>query len=382
MILVFWLCLFWLCLFLICSCYFGYPLVLIILGQFFTKSVKKAEITPSVSLLIPAYNEEKVIAQKIENCLSSDYPKEKLEIVVASESTDKTNEIVKKYKDKGIKLFAYPKREGKSFLIYKTVPQCRGEILVFTDANAIFKNDVLKKLVRNFAEPKIGCVCGELKYVNPKETAIGESEGFYWKYEIFLKKQESKIQSVLGANGSIYALRKNLYSPLSKYRGDDFELPIRVKQQGYGVVFENVVFSFEEGSQRASQEFQRKIRIVSQFLKSALILLKKSFFPFQPILIFQLLFHKILRWLAPLFLILIFLSNIFLLEEPFYQLTMSYQIIFYGTAIFGWQYEKKGKKLNRVINLIYYFSMVNLAALIGLFKGIAGKQRPYWQKVR
>lgn len=352
------------------------------MGQIFGKEVKKAKITPFVSLLIPAYNEEKVIAQKIENSLALDYPKEKLEIVVASESTDKTNEIVKKYQEKGVKLFAYVKREGQSSLICKTVSKCKGEIIVLSDANAVFKKDALRKLVRNFADPKIGCVCGQLQYTNRKQSSIGESEGFYWRYEIFLKKMESKIHSLLGVNGSIHALRREVYSPLSKYRSHDFEIGVRVRQQGYGVIFEPEAISFEEISQSFYLEFKRRVRNVSLHLRTALILLKKSIELSQPLLIFQLIFHKILRWLVPLFLILIFLSNLFLLKKPFYQLTILCQFVFYGTALFGCYQERKGKRLPIIVNLIYYFSMVNLAALIGLIRGILGKQKPYWEKVR
>lgn len=178
---------FWFSIFLALYCYLGYPLILIILGLIFGKEpafakamagkLKKAEITPSVSLLIPVYNEEKIIKKKIENSLDLDYQKDKLEIVVASESDDRTNEIVKEYENRGVKLIEFAGREGKQYTIYRTLPKCQGEIIVLTDANGMFKKDALLKLVRNFADPRIGCVSGELKYINPQETSIGESEG-------------------------------------------------------------------------------------------------------------------------------------------------------------------------------------------------------------
>jgi cellulose synthase/poly-beta-1,6-N-acetylglucosamine synthase-like glycosyltransferase len=374
--------LFWSSLFLILSSYLGYPLILVILSAIFGKEPKKADITPSVSLLIPAYNEEKVIAQKLENSLALDYPRDRLEIIVASESNDKTNEIVKGYQEKGVQLFIYQEREGQSALIYKTVPKCRGEIIVFTDANAILTKDALKQLVRNFAEPEVGCVSGQLKYPATKKMALGQTEGLYWRYEIFLKEQESKLLSLLGASGSLYALRKELYSPLSKKRSNDFELPIRVRQQGYGVLLEKEALSFEDPSPSIFQEFKRKSRMIGQFSISASLLLKKSFSPFQPLLIFQLIFHKILRWLGPLFLILIFTSNLFLLAKPFYRWTMLLQIGFYCLALFGWQQEMRGKKVNPFFSLLYYFFMVNLACLVGLLKALLGLQKSYWEKVR
>jgi len=374
---------FWPSIFIILYCYLGYPLILSILGIFLKKEIKKAENTPFISLLIPVYNEEKIIQKKIENSLNLDYPKNKLEIIVASESDDKTNEIVKKYRNKGVKLFVYLGREGKDYTVYRTIPKCQGEIIVLTDANGIFEKDALKKLVRNFNDPLIGCVSGELKYINPQKKSIGEGEGLYWKYEIFIKKLENKNQSVLGANGSIYALRKKLYSPLSEYRGGDFDLPIKVAQQGYGVVWEPEAISREEVSSTAKKEFERKIRIIAWTWRSALTLLKDSFKKNQPLLVFQLISHKILRWLVGFFLVFIFLSNIFLLQNnSFYLILFISQIIFYSLAIFGCLLDISGRKLNKLINLAYYFCMVNVAALIGVIEGMLGKQKPTWKKVR
>lgn len=373
---------FWFSIFLILYCYLGYPFILVILGIIFGEEIEKREITPPVSLLIPVYNEEKVIQKKIENSLDLDYPKDKLEIIIASESNDKTNEIVKEYENRGIKLFTFADRKGKQYTIYRAIPKCRGEIIVLTDANGIFKKDALLKLIRNFADPRVGCVSGELKYINPQKAPIGESEGIYWKYETFFKKLESKIRSVLGANGSIYALRKKLYSPLSKYRGDDFELPIRVAQQGYGVVWEPEAISEEEVYPETIKEFKRKLVIIGWHFRGAFILFKDSLKKNQPLLVFQLISHKILRWLIGFFLIFIFLSNIFLLPNPFYLILFIGQIGFYSLAIFGYLQDKKGGKLNKLVNLAYYFCMVNLAALVGVIKGILGKQKPTWEKVR
>jgi cellulose synthase/poly-beta-1,6-N-acetylglucosamine synthase-like glycosyltransferase len=373
---------FWFFLFLILYCYLGYPLILIIFRFIFGKKTKKEEIIPSVSLLIPVYNEEKVIQKKIENSLRLDYPKDKLEIVVASESDDKTNEIVKKYESRGVKLFVFSGREGKQYTIYRTLPKCQGEIVVLTDANGMFKNDALKKLARNFADSRIGCVSGELKYVNPQKTSIGENESLYWKYEVFIKKLESKIQSVLGANGSIYALRKELYSPVSKYRGDDFELSVRIAQQGYGVILDEEAISIEETHSDGGKEFKRRISTIAWDFQGAFLLLKDSLKKIQPILVFQLISHKILRWLIGFFLIFIFLSNIFLISKPFYLILFICQVGFYSLAIFGYLIDKRGKKLNKVVNLAYYFCLINLAALVGVIKGILGKQKPIWEKVR
>jgi cellulose synthase/poly-beta-1,6-N-acetylglucosamine synthase-like glycosyltransferase len=373
---------FWFFVLLILYCYFGYPLILFILGLFFGKKPKKEEIFPTVSLIIPVYNEEKVIQKKIENSLELDYPKNKLEIIVASESNDKTNEIVKNYEKNGVKLFAYPGRAGKQYTIYRTIPHCKGEIIVLTDANGIFEKNALRKLVRNFADKRIGCVSGLLKYVNILNDSFGENEGIYWKYETFVKKLESNLFSLLGANGSIYAFRRELYKPISPYRGDDFDLPIRIALQGYGVILEPEAISEEEVYLTSTANFKRKVVITGWHFVGALILLKESIIKFKPLLFFELISHKILRWLVGYFLIFIFLSNLFLLKNPFYLILFILQIVFYLLTILGYLSEKKQKKVSKLINLIYYFCVVNLASLIGVSKAIFGLQNPTWEKVR
>ena len=373
---------FWLAVFLIVYSYFGYPIILMILGTVKRKKINKKEITPTVSLLVLAYNEEKVIREKIENSLDLDYPGDKLEIVVASESTDKTNEIVREYTEQGIILYSFKKREGKQVMIYRVIPLLKGEIVVLSDASALYKKDALRKLVKDFNDPTIGCVCGELKYLNPQGVSIGETEGLYWRYETFIRKLESKVHSVLGASGSIYAIRKKLYVPISKYRGDDFEIPIKIAQQGYGVILEPEAVSFEKTSSTTKEEFRRKVRIVAWFWKSTLILIKDSLKPFKGLLIFQLISHKLLRWLVPLFLALLFISNIFLTSYLLYRILLLAQIIFYLLSFWGYIEDQRKNKLNRIINVPYYFSMVNFAAFLGFCKFILGRQGNVWEKTR
>lgn len=373
---------FWLSVVFIIYPYVFYPLILFLLGLTKSKKIKKKLITPNITILVPVYNEKNFIGKKIENILSLDYPKDKLEIIIASESDDDTNEIVNQYKNKGVKLINYSSRKGKQFTIYRTIPKCSSEIIVLTDCNGIFNKNAIKELVKNFNDLNVGCVSGELKYFNPKKEATGEIEGLYWKYEILIKKLESKIQSVVGANGSIYAIRKKLYSPLSEYRGDDFELPIRIAQQGYGVVFEAEAISLESFSKTIREEFNRRIRIVGWVWKSTLILLKGSFKKKKFLLAFQLISHKILRWFVGLFLIIIFISNFYLINKPLYLCFLLAQVILYFLSICGYLKEKKGKYSNKLVNIIYYFTMINLASILGILKSIFGKQAPTWQKVR
>ena len=360
----------------------GYPTLLYILKLFKEKNIEKKEITPMVSIVIPAYNEEKIIAEKIENTLSLDYDPKKLEIIITSESNDRTNEIIRTYEEKGIKLIAFAKRRGKQSMLYDVVPNCKGEIIVFTDANGMLEKIALKKIIRNFSDKRIGCVSGELRYRKSEREVPVENESLYWKYEVWLKGLESSLYRVIGANGSVFALRKELYSPLSIDRGDDFELPIRVAQQGYGVVWESEAISWEEISSTVKREWNRKIRIISWMWISSLILLRGSFRKKQWMIIFQIISHKILRWFMGIFMLSFYISSAFLTHKPFYLFFFILQTLFYIFAYWGRLADLRGRKSNRLANLCYYFAMVAIAAIVGIVKGSLNKQKATWEKMR
>jgi len=360
----------------------GYPLLLAVLAAIFGRNVKKGESLPSVSLVISAYNEEAHIREKLENSLSLDYPKEKLEIIVASESTDSTNEIVKGYEGRGIVLYAYQNREGKRATLYKTVPLAKGEIIVFSDANAMYDKAAIKNIVRNFNDDRIGCVSGRLRYTNPNDSAVGKGENAYWEHDLILKKMASRLFKLGGGvNGSIFAVRKELYRPIDKFRGDDYEISGRVEIDGYGVVLEPDAISYEETSKRSQQEFKRKIRLATWNLRSTVLLLKESLVKrrFLTSLIF--FSHRFLRYTTPVWLMLLFTSNMFLEGAPA-GIFLIIQISFYLAALLGLLMEKAGRKSNFIFLVPQYFCMVNCAALVALFKNIFGKNEMLWEKVR
>lgn len=360
----------------------GYPILIIVLSFLFGKDVKKAEYYPMISLIISAYNEEGHIREKLENSLELDYPRDKLEIIVASESTDRTNEIADKYKDRGIKLFAYQNREGKRATLYRTVPLAVGEIIVFSDANAIYDRLAVKNIVRNFHDGRIGCVSGRLKYTNPRKSAVGKGENAYWEHDLFLKKMSSRLFRLGGGvNGSIFAIRKELYRPIDKFRGDDYEISGRVEIDGYGVVLEPEAISYEETSERSRQEFKRKIRLATWNLKSTVILLKESVAKqrFLTSLIF--FSHRFLRYTTPIWLIMLFVSNLSLKGRVAATLLLL-QALFYLLAWSGFILEKRGKKAGILFFLPQYFCMVNCAAFIALIKNILGKNEMLWEKAR
>lgn len=372
--------LFWLSAFLVLYPYLGYPLVLLVLGWFQGKTVGRGEDWPSVTLLIAAYNEAQVIGEKLENSLALDYPRGKLEIVVASESSDRTNEIVEGYRARGVKLYAFSQRRGKAALLYSTVPLAQGEIVVFSDANALYDSDAVKKLVRNFADPRLGCVSGQLTYVNTS-TGAAASEALYWRYERGIKRLESRLFSLLGANGSIFALRKQLYAPLSEYRGDDFELPVRVLQQGYGAILEPEARSREQGSASVGAEIRRRVRIVTWFLPSTWMLLGESWRARQYRLVFQLVSHRLLRWVAPFFLLLLLASST-AAAGSFYRLAFWLQVVFYAAAAAGWALDARGVTPPTLVRLPYYFCALHAGVLVGFGRGFSAPAVGAWEKVR
>jgi cellulose synthase/poly-beta-1,6-N-acetylglucosamine synthase-like glycosyltransferase len=377
---------FWISLAFLIYIYVGYLGISMLLGKLFRRPFIKKDISPSVTLIIPAFNEQKVIKEKIENSLGLDYPKEKLEIVIASESNDGTNNIASQYIEKGIVLYTYKARQGKSKLLYDTLPKIKGEIIVFSDANAIYKKDALKKLVRNFHDRRIGAALGRLVISNPHDSSTTEGESLYKKYEGLLRKHNSYLHAILGVDGSMFAIRRELYLPITPTRGDDFELAARIRIKGFGIVFEEEAISYEKAPISSHDEIKRKIRIVSGFLRSSIFLLKEMLRPFRGLLIFQLVSNKILRWASPYFLIIFFFSNMVLFmhkRHGFYDILFSAQILFYLMALLSGIYLKKNKgPLFGVSRIPFYFLSFNYAFLLGTLKGLFLKAPTFWEKVR
>jgi len=376
--------LFWIFIFAIVYVYLGYPCLLILLSIFKGEKIARGKrFTPSVSLVVVAYNEEKVIRQKIENSLVLDYLHDKLEIIVASDgSTDKTNVIVAEYADKGVRLSHSIERKGKTAAQNDAVLKSSGEVIVFSDANAMYARDAIKKLVRNFDDKRVGCVCGELKYTNSSESVAGKSESLYWKYEKFLKRKESQVSSLLGVTGSIYAVRRALYVPLKQDIISDFVEPLEIVRNRHKVVYEPEAISFEKASADMKTEFERKTRIVTRSIRG-LFNERELLNPFKyGIFSIQLISHKLLRWTVPLFLIGLFVSNLVLWDNGnTYRILLVFQIVFYLSALVAWVFELIGSQI-KLFYIPYYFCMVNSAALIGWFKYLTGQKDVIWETAR
>lgn len=347
------------------------------------RNVIKSEFyQPHVSLIIAAYNEEKVIQRKIQESLALDYPKEKLEIIVASDaSRDKTDEIVKSFSDDRIVLVRQDKRRGKTCAQNLAVTRARGSILVFSDATTVFANDAIRKLVRNFADCSVGCVGGEEHFLK-QDGKLSQEAGFFWRYERLLRRYESKLSSLIGVSGCIFAIRKELYEPLDENIIEDFALPLLVAEKGYRTVAEEEAIAYEEPAADTNYELARKARIVAGGI-NVVIQMKRLLNPFKyPLLAFQLISHKIFRWLAPFFMLSFFISNMFLLtHSKTFFITGFTQIIVYFLALIGY-FVKKHSHAPKVIRLLYHFCVMNGAAMLGIVRFLRGKRQVIWETIR
>ena len=330
-------------------------------------------------MIIAAYNEEKVIGKKIENSLSLDYPKDKLEIIVLSDcSTDKTNEIVKHYHQQGVILNLQDKRRGKSAGLNDTVPKAKGEIILFTDANAILDKDSLKMITRNFADDKIGFVTGRTKYISTDKNSVLEITSTYTTLETFIKKKESELGSCVGADGALFAIRKNLYTPLKSMDINDIVIPLTIIKQGYRGIIEEKAFSTEETTQNLKSEFGRQVRITSRTL-NAIFDHNEFLNPFKyPLYSFQLISHKLIRFFTPYFLILLMATNILLFQHGlFFKVSLIGQFIWYILAIVD---VKTGiARCARISSLPTNFIIMNLAFIKGWIKYLSGESYATWE---
>ncbi len=366
--------------FLIVYIYFGYPLVLLILSRFCRKPIELDDILPEINLLICAYNEEEVIEEKIKNSIALDYPNEKITIIIASDgSTDKTNQLVSAYESGRLILMAYPERSGKMAVINKTVPKLSGEIIIFSDANTMYKKNAMRKLVRNFSDPSVGAVSADVIIQNDA-TDFGQSESAYYRYERWIQEKESSFGSIIGADGGMYAIRRRLFvKPSSNIILDDFVVSMNVALNGSRLVYDRAAIGYEQSNISRKTEFLRKSRVIAGAVQSFLqnegvpsIKNKGLFFCYFS--------HKFLRWLTPIFLILFFAVSValyLLLDKTIYGYSVFLQLLFYLAAFCGIFLNERIKI--PIISQPFYFCLVNAAALYGIYKGLCNKQPVMWQ---
>lgn len=367
--------------------YLGYPIILWILDK--TKFSKRTNLShfhdslPLVSIVIAARNEERNIVSKIENTLSLDYPHDRLGVIIVSDgSTDRTADVLRGYSARGVQLINLSHNVGKACAQNEAVKQAKGEILLFTDANVSLRRDAIRKLVRHFQDDTVGCVVGKVTYLNEGETGVSEGEGFYWRYELFLRHKESYLGNLVAGSGPIIAVRKALYEPLDPAVSEDFFLPMKAAIAGYRTIYDPGAISCERLFQvRPGDMFKTKVRTINLDTRS-ILLCRDILNPLRyPLYAWGLVSHKLLRWLVPYFLIALFVVNAILLDHSFYQLTMVLQITFYALAVAGYLWQRKGKP-SRILGIPFSFCLVNLAALVGVTRFIMGKKMGQWSPVR
>lgn len=376
---------YWLFVVIILYAYIGYPIVLYLLSNSFLYKRNTKIISSSkwlkVDLLIAAYNEEKVIRSKIENSLLLDYPTDLLNIWVASDgSSDSTNSIVREFeaRNKNVHLLEF-KRTGKSGIINRSMNILNSEIVVFSDANTEYSKDAIKQLIKHFKDPNVGCVSGKLIYRNPGETVSGIGESFYWRYETALKKMESKIGYVAGANGAIYAIRQHLFESFpTRTINDDFTASMKIVKKGFKSIYEENAKVFEDVAPTMNSEFKRHVRDgAGHYI--AIIHLLGLLNPFLGLRSFIYWSHRIFRWMIPLLLIFIFIINVFLIDKLLYRYLLISQCVFYILAIIGWV-SINYRKLPFFIYIPFYFCNLNLALFLGFIRTITNKQKSTWER--
>lgn len=377
--------LFWLLLALLVYVYVGFTALVVLVAQIRRKRVRQAEITPRISLIIPVWNEERTIAERLDNALALDYPKGALEIIVPSDgSNDRTEAIVNGYAAHGVRFLALPRR-GKIHAIKDAVAAASGELLVFSDANSMYERNALRMLARNFADAEVGGVCGNQIYVKAKAAdTTSQGETLYWSFDKWLKQSESLTGSIVSAHGAIYAVRRDLYQhPASAAVTDDFAISTAVIEQGYRLVFESEAIAYEEPVPAAKREFGRKVRIMNRGLRGVLLrkrLLNPLRYGFYSVILFS---HKVLRRMVPFFLLaLIVVSWLIASAHEFYFYFAAAQAVFYLFAGLG--YLLRHHRLGRLkfFYIPFFYCLANAAALVAFIKLFAGTRIEFWQPQR
>lgn len=375
---------FWISAGLIGYAYLGYPVVIGILAKISRprklQAIRKRMDNglPFVSLIIAAYKEESVILERVSNALLMDYPADKLEIIIGCDGDeDATGELVKTVEDSRVRLLQFEQRRGKPSVLNDCVSAARGDIIAFSDANTFWNRDSLLRLVAHFRDARVGGVCGQLLLTDPH---TGENvDGLYWKYENFLKRCEGTVGALLGFNGAIYAIRRNLWTSIpARTIVDDFLIGMRIHQRRQQVVFEEQAIAHEETAPSIAAEFQRRARIGAGGFQSLCWLLP-LLSPLYGRLAFAFWSHKVLRWLCPALMVIAFVTNLLLVPQPFYAVLLCGQILFYSIAYAGRSLPGRGPA-SRLVKLSAMFVDMNAALAVGFYRWAGRNQSGAWKR--
>ncbi len=365
--------LFWIAFMMPAYTYLIFPMILYVISRLHTRDFSSAKVSPpTVTLLISAYNEADVIRDKLINTLALNYPSDKLQIIVVNDgSTDQTDKIVAEFESSRLIQHRVEGRGGKNIALNKTRSMITGDIVVFSDANCLYDTDAILRLVEPFSDNRVGCVCGELRYINASTgTAVGES--LYWRYEQCLKRWQSKMGEVLVLNGSIFAIRHEQFHELHAKIANDFQIPVDVSTDGFSIIYEPRAIAREKVAADAADELQRKARIIARGFEGFF----SYFRHFHGIRLFQFVSQKFLRWNVWMALIAMLALNSMLVHLPFFKTLFVLQLLFYSMAAMG-------PLINRLkipgLGIPYYFCLINFGAFLGFYRFISRKQTGHWE---
>jgi poly-beta-1,6-N-acetyl-D-glucosamine synthase len=362
--------------------YVGYPAVIWTWAALASRPGRRTAEEPSVTVLIVAHNEAAHIAAKLDNVLALDYPHDRLEIVLASDgSTDATVELARVWEPAGVSVIAFEARRGKPAVLNDLVPKAHGEIVLLADARQRFAPGVIRALVERFGDPRVGAVSGELVLTSgPEGTAVGHGVGFYWRYEKFIRRSESAVDSTVGATGALYAIRRDLFEPIAGDTIlDDVLIPLRITRRGYRVLFEPVACAWDRAAAKAREEFARKVRTLAgnfQLFARERWLLD----PRQNRLWLQAVSHKGLRLLTPLLHGAALAANVALAGSPAYRWLLLAQATFYAAALGGYA-SRNSRTRTPLLSVPYVICLLNCATVIGFLRFATGRQRVTWDRL-
>ena len=381
-----WVIIFWISVFLILQSYIMYPILLYLLSLNKKNNetiFSRDENLPFVSIILPVYNEEQVIIEKLRSIFNTDYPEDRFELLAGSDgSTDKTNHILNLYSidHSSLRFFPFDERKGKGQVINRLRKEAKGEILLCTDAQVIFTPELIFRLIRHFKNKSIGLVGANIVNKRIDSSGISRQEWSFMSREIRLKHMEGKIWgTMVGAYGACYAMRDELFTPVPKgYSVDDFFITMKVLEKKYKCILDLEAVGYENVPNRLREEFRRRIRISAGNFRNLIYFYKMLWPPFTG-LSFSFLSHKVLRWICPFLLILVIIANIFLFEtHPFYKVTLYTQAVLLVIPFIDNLLRKIGLHIV-FLRFITHFYTMNLALLMGFLKFIKGSETEIWQ---
>lgn len=372
----------WSALALLAYVYVGYPILAIGLARLFPRRVEKAEQTPTVTVIIAAYNEEKHIANKLRNVLDLEYPADRIRVIVASDaSSDATDRIVTATGAPNVHLLRVEGRQGKTACQNAAAAAADGDVLLFTDATTLIAPRALRAMAANFSDPSVGCVAGRLAYVAQGDEATGRGGTSYWNYEIVLRMAESSLGSLIGVSGCLYAIRRNAYRAIAPELISDFVTAMVVRDQGLRTVLEPGAVCYEDTLDKPDRELSMRVRVGVRSLV-ALAAQKRFLNPLRyGAFAWQLWSHKLLRYLSPVFWMIALLANATLALQGHYLWLLAMQFALLLSGAIGFT-PLRGAVSSRLLSKPYYFLLTNLASAVSLFRFLKGDRMVTWTPLR